>query len=81
MENLNRWVEEKGITFGNLSQNQIVWAVLNNIWNNGIQARPFMVYDDEGDLTKMIPELEIYIDHWFDTLFEAIITDLDKYFN
>ena len=40
-----------------------------------------MVYTDDGDLTKMIPELDAYIDNWFDTLFEAIISDLTKYFN
>ena len=71
----------QNIRFGNMSQNQIVWAVLTNIWNNGIRERPFMVYTDDGDLTKMIPELDAYIDNWFDTLFEAIISDLTKYFN
>jgi len=81
VQNLNEWVRKKNIRFGNMSQNQIVWAVLNNIWNNGIKARPFMVYTDDGDLTKMIPELDAYIDKWFDTLFEAIISDLTKYFN
>ena len=43
--------------------------------------RPFMVFDKEGDLTKMIPELEAYMDKWFDNLFEQIIEDLNKYFS
>ena len=40
-----------------------------------------MLYDDEGDLTKMIPELEEHIDKWFDDLFNAIMEETDKYFN
>ena len=79
--NLTEWVRKKNIRFENMTQTQIVWSVLNNIWNNGIKARPFIVYTDDGDLTKMIPELDAYIDNWFDTLFEAIISDLTKYFN
>lgn len=81
VENLTEWVRKKNIRFGKMKENQIVWAVLNNIWNNGIKARPFMVYDDEGDLTNMIPTLEAYIDGWLDELVEIIITDLNKYFN
>ena len=81
VENLTKWVRKKNIHFGNLSQNQIVWIVLRKIWTHGIQARPFMVYSDEGDLEEMIPELKTYIDKWFDELFELIISDLDKYFD
>lgn len=81
VENLTKWVRKKNIHFGNLSQNQIVWIVLRKIWTHGIQARPFMVYSDEGDLEEMIPELKSYMDKWFDELFELIISDLDKYFD
>lgn len=81
VQNVNDWVRRKGIRWGSLTQNQITYIVIKNIWEYGLKARPFMVYDDEGDLTKMIPELESYIDKWFDTLFEAIIEDLNNYFN
>lgn len=81
VRNVNEWVRKKGIRWGNLTQNQITYIVIMNIWENGIKSRPFMVYDDEGDLTKMIPELETYMDKWFDDLFEAIIEDLNTYFN
>lgn len=81
VRNVDDWVRRKGIKFGDLTQSQIVWAVITNIWNNGLRSRPFMVYDEEGDLTKMIPELNDYIDKWFDELFDAITNDLDKYFN
>ena len=40
-----------------------------------------MVYDDNGDLEKMIPELEGILDKWFDDLYARIISELDKYFN
>ena len=81
VRNVDDWVRRKGIKFGDLTQSQIVWAVIKNIWNNGLRSRPFMVYDEEGDLEKMIPELNDYIDKWFDELFDAITNDLDKYFN
>ena len=81
MRNLTEWVRKKNIRFNNLTQNQIVWVVLNKIWTKGIRPRPFMVYNDDGDLTEMIPELKKYMDEWFDNLFNEIINDLDKYFN
>ena len=81
VNNVNDWVRRKGIRMGNMTQTQIVWAVVMNIWHYGIKARPFMVYDDSGDLTKMLPELDAYIDEWFLTLFDAIMNDTDKYFN
>lgn len=80
VRNIDDWVRRKNIRFPNKTQSQVVWSIITNIWNHGIRPRPFMVYDDEGDLTKMIPELEGYIDEWFDSLFEAIITDLNKHF-
>ena len=81
IHNVNDWVRRKNIRFGNLHQSVIVYTIVNNIMRNGLKPRPFMVYDDDGDLTKMIPELNDYMDKWFDRLFELIITDLDKYFN
>ena len=79
--NVGQWVRRKGIRFKGLTENQVTWCVVKSIWTRGIMGRPFMVYTDDGDLTKMIPELEGYIDKWFDILFEAIITDLNNYFN
>lgn len=81
VKNINEWVRKKGIRFGNYNQTQIVWMIINKIWHNGIAARPFMVYNDDGDLTKMIPELGHMIDEWFDKLFNEITEGLNKYFN
>ena len=79
--NVDRWVTKKDIRFGDMPQAQVVFLIIRNIWLNGIKARPFLVYNDEGDLEKMIPELEGIMDKWFDDLFNAIITDITKYFN
>lgn len=79
--NVDRWVTKKGIRFGDMPQAQVVFLIIRNIWLNGIKSRPFLVYDDDGDLSKMIPELEGIMDKWFDELFEAILTDVNKYFN
>ena len=81
VKNINDWVSKNGIRIGDLKQSQIVWIIIKNIWERGISPRPFMVYDDEGDLTKMIPELDEYIDKWFEDLFNAIMEETDKYFN
>lgn len=81
VKNINDWVSKNGIRIGDLKQSQIVWIIIKNIWERGISPRPFMVYDDEGDLTKMLPELDAYIDKWFDDLFNAIMEETNKYFN
>lgn len=81
VRNVDDWVRRKGITFGGMKQSSIVFIIIRNIIENGLKARPFMVYNDSGDLTEMIPELNAYMDKWFDTLFDAIMEDIDNYFN
>ena len=81
VKNVDDWVRRKGIQLGNLTQSQIVWAVVKKIFDYGIHYRPFMIYDEDGDLTKMMPELNKMIDDWFENLFAAITKDLDNYFN
>ena len=80
VRNIDDWVRRKGIRFGNMTQSQIVWVIIRNIMNNGLRERPFMIYDEEGDLEKMIPELENIMDDWFENLFQAITAELDNYF-
>lgn len=81
VRNVNDWVRRKNIRFGNLTQSQIVWAIVINIMNNGLKERPFMVYDEEGDLSKMIPELDAAVDKWFDILWNSIIEELNDFFS
>lgn len=80
VRNIDNWVRRKNIRFGNMKQSQIVYIIIRNIMENGLKSRPFMVYDDSGDLTTMIPELEKYMDKWFETLFNSILNDLNNYF-
>lgn len=81
VKNIDDWIRRKGISVPNMTQAQLVFIIIRNIMNNGLRERPFMVYDEDGDLEKMIPELENIMDDWFENLFTAITEDLDKYFN
>ena len=82
IENLTKWVERKGITpRGDMTQNQLVFVIAKKIWYYGISYRPFMVYDDDGDLSKMIPELNDEMDRWFELLFNQITEELNSFFN
>lgn len=81
IKNVDDWVTKKGIRLGNMKQSTLVFLIIRNIINNGLRARPFMVYSDDGDLTEMIPELNDYMDKWFDQLFDSIMIDIDNFFN
>lgn len=81
VKNIDDWVRRKGIRVGNMKQSTLVFLIIRNIINNGLRARPFMVYSDDGDLTEMIPELNDYMDKWFDQLFDSIMIDIDNFFN
>jgi len=81
IQNILIWMREKNIHQQGIKDNNLAYAIALNIMKNGIQARPFMIWNNEGDITKMIPELEAYLDKWFENLFNAITEDLDKYFN
>lgn len=81
IRNIDDWIRRKGITFKGMTQSQMVFLITRNIMMNGLKARPFMVYDEEGDLEKMIPELKGIMDKWFDDLYQTITNDLDKFFN
>lgn len=81
VKNVDDWVRRKGIRLGDLKQSQIVWVIIKNIFDKGLAARPFIIFDEDGDLTKMLPELNEYLDTWFNHLFDAIIVDLNNYFN
>lgn len=81
VRNIDDWVRRKGISVQNMTQSQLVFVIIRNIMNNGLRERPFMIYDEEGDLSKMIPELENIMDDWFENLWIELTKDLDNYFN
>lgn len=81
------WALKKHIKLRNYTQNESAMIVAANVWekmiieSRDIKARPFMRYDRDGDLEKMIPQLKAYMQKWFDNLFQKIMQDIDKYFN
>lgn len=77
---ITQWVRNKNISFKGLTQNQVIWYVLESLEERDIKARPFMIPDKDGDLTKMLPELDDYMNKWFEELFNSIIEKIDKYF-
>lgn len=79
------WIRKKNIQWGDMTENEMMWALAKRMFSEEkpykIPARPFMRYDTEGDLTKMIPQLKQYMEKWIDELFNSIIKDLDNFFN
>ena len=81
------WALRKHIVLPNMTANESAVRVAEGTWyqmivhGREIAPRPFMVYNDEGYLTEMIPELKTYMDKWVYSLFDRIMTDIDKYFN
>lgn len=80
IENLTDWVRRKGITFEGMSQNSVVWAIANSIFERGIRPRPFMVWSESGDLAEMIPELDKIVDEWMDVFFNTIMEKINLHF-
>lgn len=81
IRNINDWIRRKGIRLGNMTQSQMTYIIIKNIMTLGLRERPFMIYDKDGDLEKMIPELNAYMDKWFEQLFNEIMSDTDNFFN
>lgn len=80
IQNLLVWIRKNNIHQPGIKDNNLAYAIALSIMENGIKARPFMIWNEEGDLTKMLPELDAYMDKWFDHLFDAIMEEIDKYF-
>lgn len=78
---IDRWVTEKGIQFNGMNHTQTVWACVRSIVMYGIPARPFLGNPFKSDNpSDILPFLDDLIDEWFDNLFKAIITEIDKHF-
>ena len=83
IKNVTDWVRRKNIRIGNLSQNQIVWVLYKRmiIDGNEIAPRPFIEYDPDEDVSKILPFLDDFFEKWADYVFNIITSEIDKYFN
>lgn len=79
--NLLQWVRRKHIRMGDLTENQIVWVVYRKINERLIAPRPFINYDPQEDVSKILPFLDDYFDKWADEIFEKITEEITRYFN
>lgn len=82
IKNITKWVREKNIRLGKMTQNQIVFYLAKKMIIDGreIAPRPFINYDD-SDMSIVLPFLDEFFDRWADMLFERITEDLDNFFN
>ena len=81
IDNLTQWVRKNGIQSSDRTENQIVWAILKSIFMRGIEPRPFINWDNNEDLSVILPFLDDYFDNWANEVFNKITEELDKYFN
>lgn len=90
-ENIVDWIIRKGLQpkpkrgRTTVTIDKMAWNIVWYIFDNGIIARPFLVFDnkktvDEQDPSVMMPFLDKMVDDMFDKIFQDICDFLDKYF-
>lgn len=82
VRNITDWVRRKHIRLGNMTENQIVWYLYKRMLIDGreIAPRPFIEYDENDDISKILPFLDEFFEKWADLVFEKIMYDIDKFF-
>ena len=82
--NIKDWIRRKGIKWNGYTENQMMWILAKKMFSLNppyiIQARPFINWDENGDVAKILPFLDDYFEKWADIIFEDIISELDKQF-
>jgi len=83
LKNIIEWIKRKNIKIGNLSQNQIAYYLYKRMLVEGrqIAPRPFINYDENGDLSIILPFLDEFFEKWADEVFKLIMQDIDNFFN
>ena len=83
LKNIMSWVHRKDIRIGNLTDTEIVWHLYNRMLVDGreIAPRPFINYDEDGDVSKILPFLDEFFNNWADRVFQMLMEQTDKYFN
>lgn len=82
IKNIIEWVRKKHVRMGNMTPNEIAYYLYRRMLIEGrqIAPRPFINYDENGDVSKILPFLDEFFNKWADYVFEAIMTETDKYF-
>jgi hypothetical protein len=75
-----KWMRKKNVHSSNMTDNSLAWAIVKNIFEGGIMARPFINYDPNDDPAKVLPFLDKMVDTWMDDVFDLIIQEIDKNF-
>ena len=75
-----KWMRKKNVHSTKMTDNSLAWAIVKNIFEGGIMARPFINYDPKGDPSKILPFLDKMVGEWMDSVFNAIMEETDKYF-
>ena len=80
IKNVNDWVRRKNVRLGNMTQSQIVWYLYRRMVLEGrqIAPRPFINYDPNGDIYKILPFLQDMLDKWAEDVFNDIIKELEN---
>lgn len=80
---IQSWVRRKNVKLGNMTENQVIWAVLEQLKRRDLPPRPFIGadYDYSKDAGEVIPFLSDMVDKWMDGLFDKIMEQTDEYFS
>lgn len=76
INNIIDWMRKKNVHSDKLTDNELAWRIVKNIFKGGIMARPFINYDPEGDPLVVLPFLEDFFNDWADRLFEEIMNEI-----
>jgi len=75
---IQRWVRKNNVRLGNMTENQVIWAVLNKLKTRDIEGRPFIGYDYDQSKSadEILPFLDAMISEWFDTFYEELLNEI-----
>lgn len=76
INNILKWMRKKNVHSDGVTDNELAWRIVNNIFKGGIMPRPFINYDPEGDPLVVLPFLEVMVDNWMERLFEGLMNEL-----
>lgn len=80
---IQKWAEEKGLP----TENNIIWAICQSIYKNGIKPRPFVeipeaMYGTPNNTDELFFDLtDEYWDDWNKQMCDTVTEELDKQFD